>query len=105
MTQQTPAIFYRNVSKKLKASKTRQKLEYSDIQFLVDEIKGIIDELHDYDEAIREDINFCWEKCNPEDSQSINFFNELNRLKHLRRKLREKRIKFSQVQKKLKSLR
>lgn len=105
MTQQTPAIFYRNVSKKLKENKPRQKLEYSDIQFLVDEIKGIIDELHEYDTAIRGDINYYWEKCNPEDSQSINFFNELNRLKHLRQKLAAKRIKFSQVQKKLKSLR
>lgn len=105
MTQQTPAIFYRNVSKKLKENKPRQKLEYSDIQFLVDEIKGIIDELHDYDTAIRADINHYWEKCNPEDPLTEGVFNRLNDLKNLRRKLRAKRIKFSQVQKKLKSLR
>lgn len=105
MTRQTPAIFYRNVSKKLKGSKPRQKLEYSDIQFLVDELKTVIQDLHGFEEAIKVDVNYLWEKCNPEDPLTEGVFNKLNDLKNLRRKLRAKRIKFSQVQKKLKALR
>lgn len=105
MTKQTPAIFYRNVSKKLKQNKPKHKLEYSDIQFLVDELKTVIQDLHGFEEVTKDDINYLWEKCNPEDPLTEGVFNKLNDLKNLRRKLREKRIKFSQIQKKLKSLR
>ena len=80
-------------------------LTTGDVSFLVQELKGVIQDLEEEIAECQENIDVYWERSNPDSYHGKIFFDYLNMYKDEKRKLKKKLAKLASIQAKLKELR